>query len=305
MNMTKPTGVLLMAYGGPNSLDDIEPYLLDVRSGRATAHELVAEIRRHYALIGGRSPLLERTQAQAAALQDTLGNRYCVYVGMRHWHPYIKETIAQVAADGVERLVAIVMAPHYSALSVGAYMNRLREACEALAPTLRIGAVLSWKTHPLFLDALAEKTRCALDRFPDAERSSVEVIFSAHSLPARIAQENDPYPQELQATVAGVVERVGPLAHRFAYQSAGSTHEMWLGPDVSETIAQLAARGKQNIVVQPVGFICDHVEILYDIDIVYKQQATQLGMHLERAESLNESPKLIAALADLVHQNEQ
>jgi ferrochelatase len=301
--MTNLTGVLLMAYGGPNSLDDIEPYLLDVRGGRLTPPELVAEIRHHYALIGGRSPLLERTQAQAAALQDALGKEYRVYVGMRHWHPYIKETVAQVAADGVERLVAIAMAPHYSAMSVGAYMNRLREAREALAPALRVRAVLSWKTHPLFLDALADKTRCALDRFPAAVRPSVEVIFSAHSLPARIVQEQDPYPQELHETVAGVIKRVGPIAHQFAYQSAGSTRETWLGPEVGETIAQLAAQGKRNIVVQPVGFVCDHVEILYDIDIVYQQKAAQLGVHLERAESLNESPKLIAALVDLVRQN--
>jgi ferrochelatase len=298
-------GVLLMAYGGPNSLDEVEPYLLDVRGGRPTPASLVAEIRHHYELIGGRSPLLERTQAQASALQAMLGDGYRVYVGMRHWHPYIKETMAQISADGVEQLVAIVMAPHYSGMSVGAYLQRLNEARDALAPSMTLKPVLSWKTHSLFLDALAEKTLAALARFPASDRGGVEVIFSAHSLPARIVQENDPYPQELLATVAGVVERTGPLSHRFAFQSAGSTREPWLGPEVGGVMAQLAAEGKRSFLVQPIGFLCDHVEILYDVDIVYRQQAERLGVRLERAESLNESPKLIAALADLVHQYER
>jgi protoporphyrin/coproporphyrin ferrochelatase len=292
-----------MAYGGPNSLEDVEPYLLDVRGGRPTAPELVEEVRQRYALIGGRSPLLELTQAQARALQSVLGEDYRVYVGMRHWHPYIRETMAQTARDGIEQLVAIAMAPHYSTMSVGAYIKQLEQARNTLSPGLRLLSVLSWKTHPLFLDALAEKTRAALERFPEPERKTVEVIFSAHSLPARILKENDPYPQELLDTIAGMLARTGPLSHRFAYQSAGSTREVWLGPDVGQTIAQLAAEGKRNILVQPVGFVCDHVEILYDIDIVYQQQSQQLGVRLERTESLNDSALLIAALADLVGQH--
>ncbi|MEP7199757.1 MAG: ferrochelatase [Chloroflexota bacterium] len=298
--MSKKTGVLLMAYGGPNSLDDVEPYLLDVRGGRPTAPELVAEVRHRYALIGGRSPLLDLSNAQANALQRVLGDRYCVYLGMRHWHPYIKETMARIAADGIEHLIAIALAPHYSKLSIGAYMRKVQEARDALTPNLRVSEVLSWSTHPLFLDALAEKSKRALEKFPMERRAEVEFIFSAHSLPERIVHDNDPYPHELQATVAGVVERLGSVRHQFAYQSAGSTREKWLGPDVGQVIAQLATRGKRNIIVQPVGFVCDHVEILYDVDIVYKQQAEKLGVHLERAESLNDSPLLIAGLADLV-----
>ena len=294
----KPTGVMLMAYGGPDSLDDVEPYLLDVRGGRATAPELVEEVRHRYALIGGRSPLLELTRAQAHALQKVLGAEYRVYVGMRHWHPYIKEAMSEVAADQIERLVALVMAPHYSRMSVGAYMQRLREARQALLPGLQVSEIASWKTHPLFLDALAEKFHAALARFgPDED---VEIIFSAHSLPERILQGGDPYPQELLDTVHGLVARLGPVRWQFAYQSAGSTGEKWLGPEVGQVIAQLAAQGKRSILVQPVGFVCDHVEILHDIDIVYMQQAQALGVHLERAESLNASPLLIAALADLV-----
>lgn len=300
--MTNPIAVLLMAYGGPNSLDEVEPYLLDVRGGRPTAPELVEEVRQRYAQIGGRSPLLELTQRQADALQRLLGDGYRVYVGMRHWHPYIKQTMAQIAADGIAHLIGIVMAPHYSRMSIGAYMSKLREARDTLAPALRLSEVLSWKTHPLFLDALAEKTEAALQKF-GAMRAEVEIIFSAHSLPERILQENDPYPQELQDTVAGVVARVGDVHHQFAYQSAGSTREKWLGPAVGAVIDTLATQGKRNILVQPVGFVCDHVEILYDVDIVYRQQAQQLGVHLERTESLNDSSKLIAALADIVRQH--
>jgi len=288
---------MLMAYGGPDSLDDVEPYLLDVRGGRATAPELVAEVRHRYALIGGRSPLLELTRAQALALQKVLGAEYRVYVGMRHWHPYIREAMSEVAADQIERLVALVMAPHYSRLSVGAYMQRLHEARAALLPGLQLSEIASWKSHPLFLEALAAKTRAALARF--GSEADVEIIFSAHSLPERILQGGDPYPQELLDTVHGLVARLGPVRWQFAYQSAGSTGEKWLGPEVGQVIAQLAAQGKRSILVQPVGFVCDHVEILHDIDIVYMQQAQELGVHLERAESLNASPLLIAALADL------
>ena len=302
--MAKATGVLLMAYGGPNSLSDVEPYLFDVRGGRATPPEVVEEVRERYAQIGGHSPLLELTRAQANTLQRELGDGYRVYVGMRHWHPYIQETMLQIARDGIEQLVALALAPHYSKMSIGAYMSKAREARDALAPTLRIREVLSWNTHALFLDALAEKSVRALSRFAAAERANVEWIFSAHSLPERILRDQDPYPHELHETVEGLVARLGALHHQLAYQSAGRTREPWLGPDVGAVIDALAAQGRRNIIVQPVGFVCDHVEILYDVDIIYKRQAQRLGVHLERAESLNDSPKLIAALADIVHRSE-
>ena len=296
----KPTGVLLMAYGGPDSLEDVEPYLLDVRGGRPSTPEFLDEVRRRYALIGGRSPLLELTRAQASALQRELGDGYRVYVGMRHWHPYIRETISDIAADGLDHLIAIAMAPHYSQMSIGAYMGKVRDARDALAPHLRVSEVQSWATHPLFVEALEEKARETLARFPEAERSDVEWIFSAHSLPERILQTGDPYPRELLDTVDRLAERLGSIQYRFAYQSAGGMREPWLGPDVSQVLDELARQGRHNVLVQPVGFICDHVEILYDVDILYQGQARRLGLRLERAETLNTSPKLIAALADIV-----
>lgn len=301
-------GVLLMAYGGPDSLADVEPYLLDVRGGRPASPELVVAVRERYRLIGGQSPLLDLTRQQAAALEDTLNrelvNGVCfrTYVGMRHWHPYIHETLAQMAADGIRRLVAIPMAPHYSRWSVGAYIQKVEEARAALSTPLSVTYVESWHDEPLYLAALVEKVEVALARFPQDVRGQVPIIFSAHSLPQRILAEGDPYPQELLETVWGVVRQLEPVPWRFAYQSASGTPEPWLGPDVSAVLGDLAATGHRHVLIAPIGFVCDHVEVLYDVDIQYRQQAQALGLHLERTESLNTSPLLIQALARLVRE---
>lgn len=296
-------GVLLMAYGGPNALDEVEPYLLDVRGGRPPDPALVAEVRERYRLIGGRSPLLDLTQQQAAALERVLnaeGSRFRVAVGMRHWHPYIKESLAQMAAEGIRRLVAIPMAPHYSRLSVGAYIRKAEEARAELGVPLEVHYVESWNDEPLYVQALAEKVSQALRRFPTEVRGQVTILFTAHSLPQRILAEGDPYQEELMETVAGVVQHLGLVNWRFAYQSAGASPGPWLGPDVAVVLDDLAAVGQRYVLIAPIGFLCDHVEILYDIDILYRQQAERLGMQLERMESLNTSPLLIQALADLV-----
>ncbi len=313
-------GVLLMAYGGPNSLDEVEPYLLDVRNGRPPSPALVAEVRERYRLIGGRSPLLDLTRQQAAALEQVLntemlrraqhdnschsepseGPHFRTYVGMRHWHPYIKETLAQMAAEGIRRLVAIPMAPHYSRLSVGAYIRKAEEARAALGVPLEVRYVESWNDEPLYIQALAEKVIQALRRFPAEVRGQVPIVFTAHSLPQRILAEGDPYQEELMETVAGVVQHLGLVNWRLAYQSAGASPEPWLGPDVAAVLDGLAAVGHRYVLIAPIGFVCDHVEILYDIDILYRQQAEKLGMQLERTESLNTSPLFIQALANLV-----
>ena len=196
--------VLLMAYGGPGSLDDVEPYLLDVRGGRPTAAELVEEITRRYARIGGRSPILERTEAQALALGRVLGPAWPVYVGMRHWHPFIGETVERMVACGERRVVAIVLAPHYSALSVGAYEKKLLDAARG---RLDLALVRSWGDHPKFLEAVAERVRQALQRFPAP--GAVQVLFTAHSLPERILAAGDPYADELQASAAAVARLAG------------------------------------------------------------------------------------------------
>jgi protoporphyrin/coproporphyrin ferrochelatase len=294
-------GVLLMAYGGPNNLDEVEPYLLDVRGFRPTSAEIIHEVRERYREIGGRSPILEQTQAQAEALQTALGEGFRVLVGMRHWHPYIKDTLAEMRAAGIEKVVGLVMAPHYSRMSIGAYYKKVDESAEAL----EIAPIERWNLLPGYLDALAGRVRAALERFPAEVRADVPVIFTAHSLPERIREWNDPYPDELRATVAAVMERLGSQPHTFAFQSAAISNEPWLGPDAGEVIARYAAEGKKQILLAPIGFVCEHVEVLYDVDIVFKQQAQALGIQLERIEMLNTAPQMIDGLAQLVQQTAQ
>ena len=286
--------VLLMAYGGPGSLDEVEPYLLDVRGGRPTPPDLVAEIRSRYARIGGRSPIRERTDAQARALGRALGAAWPVYVGMRHRHPFIKETVERIVADGHARVVAIVLAPHYSALSVGAYEKRLLDAAHG---RLELALVRSWGDHPGFLEAVAGRVRQALQRFPSPK--IVQVLFTAHSLPARILAAGDPYPDELHASAAAVAALAGLANWRLAYQSAGATPEPWLGPEAGAVMAELAAQGHRHVLVVPIGFVSDHVEVLYDVDIAYRAIADRLGIQLERTDSLNDDPSLVAALAQI------
>ena len=285
--------VLLLAYGGPGSLDDVEPYLQDVRGGRPTAPELVAEIKGRYARIGGRSPILERTEAQAQALGRALGPAWPVYVGMRHWHPFIAETVERMVACGQRRVVAIVLAPHYSALSVGVYEKKLLDAARG---RLELALVRSWGDHPKFLEAVAERVRQALQRFPAP--GAVQVLFTAHSLPERILAAGDPYADELQASAAQVARLAGVGEWRFAYQSAGATPEPWLGPEAGAVMTELAATRKDFLIV-PIGFVSDHVEVLYDVDIAYRGLAERLGVRLERTDSLNDNARLVAALADL------
>lgn len=289
---------LLLAYGAPESLDDVEPYLNDVRGGRTTSPALVQELRQRYDRIGGRSPLLDRTRAQAAALSRALGDRAPVYVGMRHWHPYIRETLARIRGDGYQRVVAVPLAPHYSRLSIGAYEQALEEGRGALDVAL----VRHWHDHPTFLDAVAQRVRSTLERFEPSLREDIPLLFTAHSLPERIVAEGDPYPAQLQVSVAGVLARLGRTSRRswFAYQSAGRTPEPWLGPDAGAVLEQLAAQLEHQVVLCPIGFVSDHLEVLYDVDVEYQALARSRGLRLERTESLNASPLLVEALADLV-----
>jgi ferrochelatase len=294
-------GVLIMAYGGPNNLDEVEPYLMDVRGHRPTAPETIHEVRERYREIGGRSPILEQTQTQANALEaalNTSGKGFEAFVGMRHWHPYIKDTLVEMCRHGIERAIGLVMAPHYSRLSIGAYFKKVEEPGLPIA-ILRIE---DWHLQPGYLNALADRVRLALQRFPEEIRAEVPVIFTAHSLPQKISEWNDPYPAQLRETVSAVMERLGPQPHEFAYQSAAISSEPWLGPDASEIIERYAAEGKRHVLICPIGFVCEHVEILYDIDIVYQKLAKSLGVHLERIEMLNTAPQMIEGLAQLIRQ---
>jgi protoporphyrin/coproporphyrin ferrochelatase len=299
-------GVLLMAYGGPSSLDEVAPYLADIRGGRPTSQQLLDEITDRYRQIGGSSPILARTTAQARGVERALnsdapeGVTFRVYVGMRHWHPYIGDVVPQMLADGVSRIVAMVMAPHFSRMSVGAYMGKVDKALNEQGADIPVAKVESWKDEPAFIDAVAARIRAALEMFPEHERAAVPIVFTAHSLPARILESNDPYPQELETSVARVVDQLQPNHWRWAFQSQGATPDPWLGPTVEETLEQLAAEGHTNVLLAPIGFVCDHVEVLYDVDIEHRQQAADLGMRLERIEMLNDDPGLIEAVATAI-----
>ena len=292
-------GVLVMAYGGPNNLEEVEPYLMDVRGHRPTAPEIVHEVRERYREIGGRSPILERTQARANALEaalNTSGKEFKAFIGMRHWHPYIKDALTEMCNQGIERAIGLVMAPHYSRMSIGAYFKKVEEANLPIA----VSRIETWHLEPGYLDALAERVRLALQRFPEEVRANVPVIFTAHSLPEKILEWHDPYPLQLQETVCAVMTRLGQRPYKFAYQSAAISSEPWLGPDASERIKRFAAEGKRHILICPIGFVCEHVEILYDIDIVYQKLARSLEVQLERIEMLDDSPEMISGLARLV-----
>ncbi len=294
-------GVLTMAYGGPDNLGQVEPYLLDVRGHRPTSPEIVQEIVERYQQIGGRSPILELTRAQALALENSLNNgkkSFSVDVGMRHWHPYIQDSLTKMKQAGISRLVGLVMAPHYSRMSVEAYFKKIQESGIPVA-MVRID---EWHLLPGYIQALAGRIQVALEKFPPEVRLEVPIIFSAHSLPERILEWNDPYPLQLQETMQAVMEQLGPHPHEFAYQSAAISSEPWLGPEVGRAIDRLAHQGIKNVLVAPIGFVCEHVEILYDVDIVYQRQARALGMHLERIEMLNTAPEMISGLAGLVRQ---
>lgn len=299
--MDRSIGVLIMAYGGPNTLDEVEPYLQDVRGFRATPAHVVEEVKQRYAVIGGRSPILEKTQAQAHALQAALsenGHAFATVVGMRHWQPRIAEALALLADQGIERVVGVVMAPHYSRMSIELYFAKIDES----RGTLEVAPIREWHLLPGYLDALVERINAALQRFPADQRAAVPLLFTAHSLPRRILEWQDPYPVQLAATVQAVLDRLGgtPREYHFAYQSAGRTADPWLGPDASQVVGELAAAGHKTVLVAPIGFTCEHVEVLYDVDVELRRQASRLGIQLERIVMVNDHPALIAGLADLV-----
>ena len=285
-------GVALLAHGTPESLDDLPEYLTLVRGGRPPSAELLAEMRHNYAAIGGRSPLTDITRAQAAALERELADGTRVFVGMRNWRPFIADALEQARAAGVGELVALPLAPQYSTLSVEKY----RGAVEAARPDgLSLRFVDAWYDHPGLLDAFAEKVKEALLR-----ARADAVVFTAHSLPRRVVEQGDPYAAQAAATAEGVARRAGLEAFRLAWQSAGRTPEPWLGPTLEEELAALARQGARHVLAVPIGFVSDHTEVLFDIDIKARAAGAALGLRLERTHSLNDSPRFIAALADLV-----
>jgi len=289
-----------MAYGTPGSLDEVEAYYTDIRHGRKPEPELVKELTEKYRKIGGKSPLLEITIAQARALEGLLAGRGVdarVYVGMKHWHPYIKEVVPQILQNGHRGITSLVMAPHYSAVSILGYKQALTRAIGS--SQVSVDFIESWYDNPMFHQAVAEKIKETLRGFSSS--SQMRIVFTAHSLPEGILQNWDPYPTQLKDSCEAVAEIMGLDHWLFAYQSAGRTNEKWLGPDLLERLKEI---GKEtpgaNVLVVPIGFVADHLEVLYDIDIEAKEFARKLGLTLRRTESLNTSPTFIEALAETI-----
>ncbi len=300
-------GVILMTYGSPATLDDIPTYIKHVYGGREPGEEVIREFRRRYALIGG-SPLLRITREQAAALQEELnaqhpdGPTFSVTAGMRFAPPFIAEVAPEVA-DNAQTLVGIIMSPQYSPIIMSGYALALEEAIAGLhRPDLIVKISRDWHLQPDFLQAVAQRVREALDRFPTDIRDRVPVLLTAHSMPKRVVEREPDYIHNLKETAAAVAEQAGLAPNRwmFCYQSAGHTPEEWLKPDFADLMPELKAAGHTHVLIAPIQFLADHLEILYDIEIGAREQAEQYGIQFARTESLNTSPVFIRALAEVV-----
>ena len=295
-------GVLLMAYGTPRAPEEIEPYYTDIRRGRPPTAEQLADLTRRYEAIGGMSPLTARTADQRDALQRALDakqpGRFVVRIGLKHADPRIETAAAELAREGAERVVGLVLAPHYSTLSVGEYLGRAGAA--ATDAGIPFAAIESWATEPAYVEFLAREVRRRLAEMP----ANCKVVFTAHSLPQRILAVGDPYPDELRTTATAVADVVGldPWSQwSIGWQSAGRTPEPWIGPDLLTVIDELAAsENADGLLVCPCGFVSDHLEVLYDLDIEARQRAQAHGLAFDRTASMNDDPAVIDALADRV-----
>jgi ferrochelatase len=289
------TAVLLLAHGSPDSVEQVPEFLLRVTGGRPLPPSVVDEVKHRYGLIG-RSPLTELTLKQGELLGRDLG--LPVYVGMRNWKPFIADAVSAMIADDIEHVVAICLAPQNSRTSVGLY----RSSLSTQAVPFTIDFVESWHDHPLLIKAFVEKLRAGWDHAcREMGTQKVPIIFTAHSVPERTIVDGDPYESQAKETASLVAREaaLSPEDWTFAFQSQGMSGGAWLGPRVEDTILSLKEKGQRCIFLQPIGFLCDHVEVLYDIDIGFKQFAETRGIRLWRAESLNDSPLLAAALADV------
>lgn len=290
--------LLLLAFGGPRSLEEVE-FMMTRLLGQKPSPEMIEAVRGRYRQIGGASPLLAITEEQAKTLERRLnarGHRFRSYVGMRYSHPLIEETLEEILRDGLEVVVAVPMVPFRSRYTTDAYRKELERANQILGNRLRTFLIKGWHLHPLFLQSIAERIEEELKQFPSEERRKVHLLFTAHSLPESVIRE-DPYGHDMQACVEGVMKRVGPFFWHMAFQSKGSGRERWVGPEVESVLEELSKIGVRDILLVPIGFVSDHIEILYDIDRVYREKAESLGMRLRRTPSLNCSETFLEALA--------
>jgi ferrochelatase len=301
-------GVLLTAYGGPSSLDEVPAYYTDIRGGRPPSPALLEELLQRYQAIGGRSPLPAITEAQRRGLAEELAQRRLplpVFVGYKHSAPTVADAVAEATRAGLRHLVVVPLAPHFSVMTSCTYCQRVDAARRDRGPSfpLTYTMVADWHDESAFVAALSRRVAAAIADWPLDQRESatpIHVLFSAHSLPERITAQGDPYPQLLRETARLVADHLGLTAWSFAFQSAGRTDEPWLGPDLLTQLDALATQGVRRVLVASVGFVTTNLELLYDIDIEARTHAAGLGMELRRVPALDDDPGLVAALADLV-----
>jgi ferrochelatase len=295
--MSNQTAIILIALGGPRSLDEVGPFMAAFM-GRPAPPPVVAAVIERYKLIGGKSPLPELVQAQAQALEQELGSSFRAYEGFRYSNPTVAQSFDKAITDGARRVIALSMSPFSTEVTTGAY----KSACEGLGSGETCPLFIpSWHDNRLFIDAWVEKVTAGIAMFPAAIRDSVVVIFTSHSIPVRYIAAGDPYQKQIEETVGLVAAKAGIRDWRIAWQSKGArATEPWIEPEVEPTLDKLAQEGCKTVLEVPIGFTCDHMETLYDIDIVHRKHAAGLGISFERAESLNTSPRFIRALADVV-----
>lgn len=297
------TAVLLMAYGSPRTPDEVGPYFTDIRGGRPPSEGLLRELAERYARIGGTSPLNETTREQADGLQALLDaahpGEYRVFTGMKHWHPYIAETIGRIAELGIKKVIAMVLAPHFSKKSIGEYEARILKAREATGASFDLTMVKSWYDEPSFVRLVAQNLTEALNGWDPADPGTC-VFFTAHSIPARIVAEGDPYADQLADSARVFAEAAGIANFTTGWQSESTTGEPWLGPDILVRLSEFAGQGGKRAVVAPVGFVADHLEVLFDVDVECVERAQEVGLELRRINSPNADPRFIQALADVV-----
>lgn len=297
------TAVLLMAYGSPRTPDEVEPYFTDIRGGRPPSEEILKILADRYARIGGKSPLNEVTAETAAKVSAALKKRapgqFQVFTGMKHWHPFIAPAVDEIAAAGIGKIIGLVLAPHYSSKSIGEYEARILKARDAGGHDISVRVVRSWYDEPAFVAMVAANLRQTIGDW-DTAAPDTRVFFSAHSIPARIVEAGDPYADQLTDSARVFAGAAGIVNYDTAWQSESTTGEPWLGPDLLVRLEQFAAAGGKRVVVAPVGFVADHLEVLFDIDVEAQEKAEELGLELRRIPSPNTDQRFIESLANIV-----
>jgi len=297
------TAVLLMAYGSPRTPDEIEPYFTDIRGGRPPSPQVLKVLADRYERIGGKSPLNEITREQAESLEELLEHEhpgdFAVFTGMKHWHPFVADSVAKIVDAGITRVVGLVLAPHFSKKSIGEYEARILKARDALGADLRLTMVKSWYDEPAFVDLVAENLKQSLNGW-DASSPDTCVFFTAHSIPARVVAEGDPYADQLADSAKVYAKAAGISNYTTGWQSESTTGEPWLGPDILVRLGTFAEQGGRRALIAPVGFVADHLEVLFDVDVECVERAAELGIELRRIPSPNADPRFVRALSDIV-----